>query len=121
MDERIVIVISTMKNRINQNLTLDELALSVFLSRWRFSHLFKHEVGVPPAHYLKSLKMLEAKRLLKSSPLSIKQIIFQLGIKDKSHFERDFKKKYGLTPAQYRVASLRKRQYENTGTIPAIK
>jgi len=110
MDERIEIVISTMKDKINQDLRLDDLALSVYLSRWRFSHLFKHEVGIPPAHYLKSLKMIEAKRLLETSPLTIKQIIFRLGIKDKSHFERDFKKKYGLTPARYRVASLRKHQ-----------
>ena len=108
MDERIEIVISTMKNRVNQDLTLDDLAVSVYLSRWRFSHLFKREVGIPPAHYLKSLKMIEATRLLETSHLSIKQIILRLGIKDKSHFERDFKKKYGLTPSQYRVASLRK-------------
>ena len=106
MDQRIEVVIGVMKSRINQDLTLDDLALSVYLSRWHLSHLFKDEMGIPPAHYLKSLKMSEAKRLLETSPMSVKQIILRLGIKDKSHFERDFKKAYGLTPAQYRLATL---------------
>lgn len=108
MDQRIEVVIGTMKNRIYQELTIDDLALSVYLSRWHFAHLFKAQVGVSPAHYLKSLKMSEAKRLLEVSPMGTKEIMFRLGIKDKSHFERDFKKQYGLTPAQYRLDTLRK-------------
>jgi transcriptional regulator GlxA family with amidase domain len=106
MDQRIKVVIGVMKSRINQDLSLDDLALSVYLSRWHLSHLFKDEVGIPPAHYLKSLKMTEAKKLLETSPMSVKQIILKLGIRDKSHFERDFKKAYGLTPSQHRLATL---------------
>ena len=107
MDQRIEVVIGMMKNRIYQELTIDDLALSVYLSRWHFAHLFKAQVGVSPAHYLKSLKMCEAKRLLEISPMSVKEVMFRLGIKDKSHFERDFKKQYGITPAQYRLDALR--------------
>jgi AraC family transcriptional regulator len=108
MDQRIEVVIGMMKNRICQDLTINDLALSVYLSRWHFAHLFKAHVGVSPARYLKSLKMCEAKRLLKVSPMSVKEIMFRLRIKDKSHFERDFKKQYGLTPAQYRLDGSRK-------------
>ena len=108
MDQRIEFVIGLMRNRIHQDLTIDELAVSVYLSRWHFSHLFKDEVGVSPAHYLKSLKMDEAKRLLETSFMSVKEIMFRLQIKDKSHFERDFKKTYGLTPVQYRLTNFLK-------------
>ena len=61
---------------------------------------------MPPAQYLKSLKMNEAKRLLQSPSMSVKQVVLKLGIKDKSHFERDFKKTFGVTPAQYRLAMI---------------
>lgn len=106
MDQRIVAVISVMRSRIGQNLTLQELASSVYISPGHLSHLFKDEVGMPPAHYLKSLKMNEAKRLLQCPSTSVKQVVLKLGIKDKSHFERDFKKTFGLTPAQYRLAAI---------------
>jgi transcriptional regulator GlxA family with amidase domain len=104
MDHRIVAVISVMRSRIGQSLTLQDLAASVYISPGHLSHLFKEEVGMPPAQYLKSLKMNEAKRLLQSPSMSVKQVVLKLGIKDKSHFERDFKKIFGVTPAQYRLA-----------------
>jgi len=36
--------------------------------------------------------------------LNIKQIMSRVGIKDKSHFSREFKRAYGLTPKQYRAS-----------------
>lgn len=120
MDQRIEAVIEIMKNRIYQDLTINDLALSVYLSRWHFSHLFKDQVGMSPAHYIKWLKMCEAKRLLEVSPMSVKEITFRLGIKDKSHFERDFKKEYGLTPAQHRLNSLLKRLKQDSESIVSL-
>ena len=46
--------------------------------------------------------MERAKNLLESSFLSVKEIAFQVGLNDESHFVRDFKSTYGYSPALYR-------------------
>jgi len=46
--------------------------------------------------------MERAKVLLESSFLSVKEIAFQVGLNDESHFVRDFKSTYGYSPALYR-------------------
>jgi len=84
----------------------DTLARALNLSLSRFQHLFKVEVGMAPAHYLRALRMEQAKKLLQTSPLTVKQIMNGVGIEDKSHFAREFKKAYGLTPTAYRAAHL---------------
>ena len=62
---------------------------------------------MPPIRYLRLLRMERAKDLLESSFLSVKEIAFQVGLNDESHFVRDFKSTYGFSPALYRS------QYKN--------
>ena len=57
---------------------------------------------MPPIRYLRLLRMERAKNLLESSFLSVKEIAFQVGLNDESHFVRDFKSTYGFSPALYR-------------------
>jgi hypothetical protein len=57
---------------------------------------------MPPIRYLRLLRMERAKDLLESSFLSVKEIAFQVGLNDESHFVRDFKSTYGFSPALYR-------------------
>jgi transcriptional regulator GlxA family with amidase domain len=83
-------------------LVLEEIARVVNLSTPRLRYLFKVESGMTPAQYQKSLRMQRAKELLEEIFLSVKQIMFQVGIDDKSHFARIFRQKYGLSPAEYR-------------------
>jgi hypothetical protein len=53
--------------------------------------------------YLRLLRMERAKDLLESSFLSVKEIGFRVGLTDESHFVRDFKATYGLSPSCYRT------------------
>ena len=57
---------------------------------------------MPPIRYLRLLRMERAKDLLESSFLSVKEIAYQVGLNDESHFVRDFKSTYGFSPAHYR-------------------
>jgi AraC-like DNA-binding protein len=70
----------------------DTLACAVNLSSSRFQHLFKDEVGMAPAHYLRALRMEQARKLLQTSRLTVKQIMNGVGVEDKSYFAREFKK-----------------------------
>jgi AraC-like DNA-binding protein len=91
-----------MRDDVRGELSLGEFAQSVNLSVWRLCHIFKSDVGMPPIRYLRVLRMERAKGLLESSFLSVKEIAFQVGLTDESHFVRDFKSTYGFSPALYR-------------------
>ncbi len=107
MDWRIQIVISQMEKHLHRDLSLEEMAQSFNLSASRFRHLFKAETGVSPAYYLKRLGMQEARELLETTFLSVKEIMSKLGVHDKRHFTEDFKRAYGSTPTHYRASFLR--------------
>ena len=102
MDKRVEKIIQMMREDVRGELSLTEFAQAVNLSVWRLCHIFKSDVGMPPIRYLKLLRMERAKSLLESSFLSVKEIAFQVGLNDESHFVRDFKSTYGYSPALYR-------------------
>ena len=105
MDYRIELVISVMKDNLHRDLTLSELGQAVNLSTSRLQYLFKVETGMTPGHYRRLLRIEKARDILGTTLLSIRQLRMRVGFKDRSHFEREFKKIYGLTPAQYRMAA----------------
>ena len=103
LDKRVEKIIEMMREDVSGELSLGEFAQSVNLSVWRLCHLFKSDIGMPPMRYLRVLRMERAKGLLESSFLSVKEIGFRVGLTDESHFVRDFKATYGLSPACYRT------------------
>lgn len=110
MDQRVQKILQLMRDNLHKELSLDEFAQSVNLSVWRFVHIFRSNVGMPPIHYLRSLRMERAKYLLETSFLSVKEIAHRVGLNDESHFVRDFKMAYGMSPALYRM-------WSNCGTL----
>lgn len=102
MAERVKRVIELMQGDPSRNFTLGKMAASVNLSAPYFCYLFKTITGVPPAKYLKSLRMQQSTVLLTTTFLSVKEIVRRVGLTDESHFVRDFKRIYGVTPSEYR-------------------
>jgi AraC-like DNA-binding protein len=49
-----------------------------------------------------SLRIAEAKRLLRSTDLGIGQIARRTGFKDQSYFTKVFKSRLGLTPTEFK-------------------
>jgi transcriptional regulator GlxA family with amidase domain len=112
LDKRVEKIIQMMREDVRGELSLTEFAQSVNLSVWRLCHIFKSDVGMPPIRYLRLLRMERAKGLLESSFLSVKEIAYQVGLNDESHFVRDFKSTYGFSPALYRT------HFKNSHTDP---
>ena len=104
MDARVEKVVTQMRKEFRQDPSLRELAQVVNLSQSRLRYLFKKETGVAPGHYLRAYRLEQAKELLETTFLSVKEIIRSIGVNDQSHFIREFKKTYGQTPAQYRMS-----------------
>ena len=115
MDPRVEKVVTRMKEEFRQDPSLNEMAQVVNLSASRLRYLFKKETGVAPGHYLKTFRLEQAKELLETTFLSVKEIIRSIGVNDQSHFIREFKKAYGLTPAQYRLSLATSSNAEETG------
>ena len=102
VDRRVQAVIDYMSEDLSRPLFLKEIARWVNLSASRLQHLFKAETNMTPAQYLKSLRMQRAKQLIDSTFLNTKEIMQRIGMKDESHFVREFKKIYGLPPGTYK-------------------
>ena len=91
-----------MRRDLRAKLTLDDMARAVRLTSFHFCHLFKAQTGHSPAKYLKALRLERARELLETTQLNVKEIRTLVGINDESHFARDFRATYKLTPQQYR-------------------
>ncbi|WP_268224162.1 helix-turn-helix domain-containing protein [Sinomicrobium oceani] len=62
----------------------------------------KKTLGVSASSCIQDRSLLEAKRLLKTSDIYVKEIVYELGFYDHASFSRFFKQHTGLTPQQFR-------------------
>jgi AraC-like DNA-binding protein len=101
-DKRISTVKETISSNFHKSWKVEELAETINLSKSRFKELFKQKTQLSPIQFVRHLRFEKAKELLKTTNLTVKEIGFAVGIHDQSGFVRDFKKRYNLTPTEYR-------------------
>lgn len=84
---------------------LEELAKIAGLSRAHLIRAFRKEFHITPHAYLTDVRIRHARRLLGlgESPASV---AMDCGFADQAHFTRHFKARTGITPGQFRTASL---------------
>lgn len=85
-------------------INVDEYAESLHMSTAWFIRSFKQYVGLSPARYIQSLRIVNAQRLLERTKYSIGEVSEIVGYDNPLYFSRVFKKETGLSPAQYRKA-----------------
>jgi len=102
MDRRIELVIARIKSEPVVAWDTPTLAALVNLSPSRFRHLFKRETGKGPAQFLKEVRLRKAEKMLRTTFLTVKQVLKHVGFTSSAHFVRDFRKQYGVTPTAYR-------------------
>lgn len=83
---------------------LSALAEKLHVTKDYLNRLFLKELGVPPKHYLINQRMQLGASLLKASSLSILEVAQRCGYKTQFAFSKEFRKKYGSSPLQYRKA-----------------
>ncbi len=106
VDVRVQIVESTIQHEYHRALRLSELARGVNLSPSRLRHLFKQHIGQTLAQYLRHIRLQQAKFLLETTHLRVKEVMARVGINDDSHFTRDFKRVFRFAPSKYRTRYL---------------
>ena len=68
-----------------------------------FMRRFREATGMTPLDYVQALRLEEAKQMLETGDLPVEAIANEVGYEDASFFGRLFRRKVGLTPAQYRL------------------
>lgn len=68
-----------------------------------FMRRFRDATGLTPLDYVQTLRLEEAKQMLETTDLGVEAIANDVGYEDASFFGRMFRRKVGLTPAQYRL------------------
>jgi transcriptional regulator GlxA family with amidase domain len=91
--------------RADPSQSADELAVRLKLSPSRLRHLFKEGVGVSLGQYLRRLRLLRARWLLETSGLTVTKALAEVGWADESHFRRDFKARFRLSPGGCRAVA----------------
>ncbi|MDY0094470.1 MAG: AraC family transcriptional regulator [Candidatus Vecturithrix sp.] len=91
------------RTRVADNLSLDEIAREVGVSRFYFLRLFKASTGLSPHAYLMMRRLELAKHLIQQGK-TLAQAAYDAGFADQSHLTRHFKAAYGFTPGQFQHA-----------------
>jgi len=106
-DTRIRRAIALLRARPNKDLSMDELASQVGLSRSRFYDLFQICTGFSPRTYLDMLCIEAAIARLSSGRGKIAEVSAELGFSAQSNFTRFFLNQVGVPPSEYRRATSR--------------
>ncbi len=77
-------------------------AEKIGVSTPHLTRICRKELGSPPNDLVRQRRMLEAKRLLEYTALSIAEIAHRCGFRDAAFFSRTFKSNLGLSPNHYR-------------------
>jgi transcriptional regulator GlxA family with amidase domain len=72
------------------------------LAERTFKRRFEQATGMGALEYVHHLRLEEAKQMLESGDASIESIAFEVGYRDASFFNRLFRRKVMMSPAQYR-------------------
>ena len=92
---------------VEQNLDKEDLGSTFIADRMamsprQFYRKLKEISGMSPSDLIKNYRMEKAARLLSNDELSIQDVISDVGIASRSYFYKEFTRKFGVTPKDYR-------------------
>ncbi|RGE48173.1 hypothetical protein MHD_06745 [Mannheimia granulomatis] len=92
--------IAFLKTHFNQPLTMEMLANQVNMSVPNFYRHFRQVTAISPLQYQKSLRLTEARRLIKQNGATLAQIAHDVGYESPSQFSREYKRAFGVCPSE---------------------
>jgi len=101
-------VIHYIEERLGQDLTLKDVADHFFFTPNHLGFLFREEMGESFSDFVIRRRLETAKNYLQDPRLKIYEVAKLAGYQNIAYFSRQFKSLYGMTPGEYRNASLAK-------------
>ena len=99
-------IFAVLEQAITDVPALAVLAGKVAMSRSHFSRTFHAVAGISLRHYVRDLRLKRAQELMRASRLSLSAIALEAGFYDLPHFNKAFRHRFGMSPTQFRLASL---------------
>ena len=100
--DKLKIILKFIEKDYMHKITVAEVADRVDFSESHFMRYFKENMGTSFIDYLRDYRLTMAARLLLVSDDTILSVAEEVGFENLSNFNRAFKKKYGVTPREYR-------------------
>jgi AraC family transcriptional regulator len=95
-------VLSFIESHLADDITIQELADIVCISRYHFFRRFKATMNVSPYAYITARRMERARTLLATTELSVEEIAERVGLLNVSHLRRQFRRYFGVGPSDAR-------------------
>lgn len=86
----------------NAELTIDEFAEQLMLSRTIFYRKLKSIVGLTPVDFIREIRIKRAVQLIDSDEYNFSQVAYMTGFNDPKYFSKCFKKVIGINPSEYK-------------------
>ena len=112
----IKVILDYISENYKKTITIDELAENVNLSKHYFMRFFKKYMGMTCIEYINDYRLNVATNLLLTTRMQITEVSESIGITNLSYFNRIFKKKYNMTPKEYRYSVDKTEQALHEGT-----
>jgi AraC-like DNA-binding protein len=101
-------VTAFLSERLDQAITMAEVAREAGLSHVTLNQIFRSETGMTVFEHLRNLRLEAAERLIRLTDRSVTAIAAECGFSDASHLSNAFRKRYGVTASDWRRAGARK-------------
>jgi AraC-like DNA-binding protein len=98
--------IERLKTRYTETLRVEQLARNARMSGSTFHHHFKALTSMSPLQYQKSLRLIEARRLMLTEKVDVSTAAYRVGYESPSQFSREYSRQFGAPPTRD-IAALR--------------
>lgn len=89
-----------LRNVDNENLTIDDIASDLCMSRTAFFNKWKALTGEAPKFFIYRIRMEKARELLESGKCSVSVVPEMIGLKNLKNFRHKYKEYFGITPSE---------------------
>lgn len=101
-DNRLSEIVRYIQRNLGESLDVPSLSEMAHMSPSHFHRVFRQELAISPLEFIRSERLRLALSLLQNPDVSIKEVYLRSGFDSRSYFNRAFKKKYLITPGEYR-------------------
>jgi YesN/AraC family two-component response regulator len=97
--ERVMNVIN--KNLNNSDLSVDDIADEVGISRVHLHRKMKELTGQTPHDFIRNIRLKKAAQLLSTANRNVSEVMYSCGFSNAASFSTVFKKMYGMSPREF--------------------
>jgi AraC-like DNA-binding protein len=86
----------------NSDLTIQDIAQAVAVSRTSLHRKMKQIMGTSPMEFLREARIRKAAKMLTTTTKNVSEIAYFCGFSDPKYFSKCFKATFGMTPSEYK-------------------